>query len=282
MSKLPSLITGIKTFRGRDLIIFLSIKTFAFLLLASAVGITILGLSQLPLKEFALKVNNYGNFVLAVLTFSLVVITAFYAVITYKMLLHMAESRRAEIKPLLWIKLDKPEFKDWNIDKGDDSRHFILSNIHIANYGKGAAVNITLDYTIPYGWNDEFNRVEPIHTTHSDRDNVPVLLPPNDSFQDTLDFHTPRYELEKYKKQFLIIRVLYEDTERNLYKMNQIYNLGIFSLHSKEMVYYLTLIEEELVFVAFSNRRYVGDLDESVMPAEQDKSTIIYSRKSLR
>jgi hypothetical protein len=281
MSKLPSLITGIKTFRGRDLIIFLSIKIFAFLGLASVVGLIIWKLSQLPLKELALKVNNYGNFVLAVLTFSLVVITAFYAVITYKMLLHMAENRRAEIKPLLWIKLDKPEFKDRNINKDDGSRHFILSNIHIANYGKGAAVNITIDYTIPYGWNDEFNRVESIHTTHRDRDNVPVLLRPNDSFQDTLDFYTPLYELEKYKKQFLKIRVLYEDTERNLYKMSQIYNLVIIPIYKKEMGYYLTLVKEELVFVAFSDRRYVGDLDESVMPSEEDKSTIIYSRKSI-
>ncbi|MCH7828231.1 MAG: hypothetical protein IIC75_09735 [Bacteroidetes bacterium] len=280
MIKLSSLITGIKTSRGSELFFFIVITILFFLFWAIAIGGLIFTLTQLPLKEIALKLNTYGNFVLAVLTFSLVVITAFYAMITYRMLLHMGESRRAEIKPLLWIKIDKPEFKD-GADYEGNSRYFSLSNIHIANYGKGAAVSIRIKYTIPYGWNDEFKRVEPICETHDDSDNIPVLLPPNDSFQDTLNILIPCYELDKYKQQFLKIKILYEDTERNLYKMSQIYNLFIFPLSNEKLGYFLTLNKEELVFIAFSDRRYVNDLDESVMPAKEDKSTIIYSRKSI-
>jgi len=280
MIKLSSLITGIKTSRGSELFFFIVITILFFLFWAIAIGGLIFTLTQLPLKEIALKINAYGSFVLAILTFSLVVITAFYAMITYRILLHMTESRSAEIKPLLWIKIDEPEFKD-GTDYENNKRCFSLSNIHIANYGKGAAVSIRIEYTIPYGWNDEFKRVEPICEIHNDSDSIPVLLPPKDSFQDTLNITTPCYELDKYKQQFLKIKILYEDTERNLYKMSQIYNLFILPLSKEKLKYFLILNKEELVFIAFSNRRYINDLDESVRSSKEDKNTIIYSRKSI-
>lgn len=279
MSKLPSLVTIINEYRGRDLIISLLLKTLKIIIILASIVFILKGISYLPLSEIALEIENYGNFTIAFLTLCLVLTTTFYAVTTYKMLRQMKDTKRLEIQPLLWIKLDQPVFKDFPND--NNLRDFILPNIYIANYGKGAAVSIRINYIVQFGWSEQLNGIEYTGTTHGNEENIPVILPPNNSFQDSVILTTLCYDLEKYKVNFLRIRILYEDIERNLYKINQDFSLNTYSMSETEKKYSLKLKKEELIFIAFANRKYVGDLEQDLRSSNEDENNIIYSRRSL-
>jgi hypothetical protein len=271
--RMPSLIDGLQEERGWNLVIFLGLKIFRFLLVVFVAGLVLFAIWHLPLRVIATKANNNGNFILAILTLALVAITGFYAIVTYKMLVQIRESGRSEVRPLFWINVASPEFTMIR----DEFRQFSSANMVVANYGKGSAVGIRAQYSIPYRWNDEDNRPDEIVASVKD---APMLLSHGGSFETRLSITTPLYDLKKCSAKFLQIRILYEDTQRNLYKMNLVYDLSVMDL--SKTYYSLGLRREKLVTVAFSDRRYVGDLDDRFSGGEGDKDYVIYDRRSLR
>lgn len=271
---MPSLIDGLQEERGWNLVIFIGLKIFRFNFLIFLAGLVLFVIWHLPLRVIAIKANNNGNFILAILTLALVAITGFYAIVTYRMLVQVRESGRSEVRPLLWVNVASPDFTKTR----DELRQFSSTNMIVANYGKGPAVSIRAKYSIPYEWNDELNRPDEI--VGSVR-NAPMLLSHGESFESRLSITTPLYDLKKCARKFLQIRINYEDTQRNLYKLDLDYDLSVMDL--SKTYYALGLRRERLVSVAFSDRRYVDDSDERFLGGgEGDKDYVIYDRRSLR
>jgi hypothetical protein len=186
------------------------------------------------------------------------------------MLLQMREGRRSDIKPLLWINLAKPEFVE---ESSNFSRRFMLRKIVFANYGKGAAVNIQIRYYVPVVRDVELGTWKEVQISARD---VPPLLLHGDAFEDEINTFTENYELKDHFRRFFKIRVVYEDTERNLYRMTQTYDLLVIPIHNRSPYYGLELNDEELNVTAFSDRKHVRDIDE---PSE-DRSQLIFRRRS--
>jgi hypothetical protein len=207
-------------------------------------------------KSIALVLNTYGNLILAFLTAVLVAITAFYAVVTNRMLAQMKETRQSLVRPVLWVTFDKPEFKEREYP--EDMDKYFCTKAHVSNYGKVAAVNIQTGYTIPHKWSDEYKCVMP--ACSSGRGNIPSLLGPGSSFDITVEISTRTSDIDKIYPKYLAARVVYEDTERNLYEMNQSYYL----LPSPPASHYLHLETESLHFVPLSDRKNVRDDSESI------------------
>jgi hypothetical protein len=264
-----SLGEGLRKFKGSSLIIFLFVKIIApaplwfslFLLLASIIIIPLIALKEG--REFLLNLNAYGNLVISILTFFLVLITGFYALVTNKMLSQMREDKQSAIKPALWITVEAPEFHD-NRYSGNGRKDFGTS-IQIANYGKGAAVGVQTGYTIPDEWKKDNMRIGTgsIH---------PGLLTPGGVIVESLNIPTMAFDIEHNYPDYLRVKVLYEDTERNLYILEHSYYLAFFHSHPK---YYLNPESESLHFITFKDRKYLSPSDESL---NSDKRIRVFER----
>src|SRR6266436_388467 len=93
----------LKAFRDahrRDVPALLGVAGLFVVLFLLVAYVVILLLSKFPWHRAASAIDNHGNVAIATLTFVLVVISAFYAAVTYRMLVQMQESRAAGIKPL--------------------------------------------------------------------------------------------------------------------------------------------------------------------------------------
>jgi hypothetical protein len=208
--------------------------------------------------NFAIKMNNYSNLILSILTFFLVIITANYAKATHELLKLTDDNRRFEIKPNLLINVGSPEF-------GVDNRYRLFSNkINIINYGRGPAVDIKFETSVAD--DNETNAV-------CQNRYIPVLLPTDPTCEITVNIHTSQYNLHEYKEDFLRLYVLYEDVERNLYKIRHVYRLVIFPGQEKPF-YYFVMKSEELYVCAFEDRKSIF---ESILLDRKDK--LIFSRQ---
>lgn len=214
--------------------------------------------------DFAIRMNNYSNLILSILTFFLVIITAYYAKVTHELLKQTDDNRRFEIKPNLLIKLSNPDFSA--VDRRPDMRLF-SNKINVMNFGRGPAVGITL--TTSVADDNETKGVSQIK-------DIPVLFPNDSSCEVGVNIHTSQYNLHDYKEDFLRLHVLYEDVERNLYDLRHVYRLVIppkFDFQEKPF-YYLVMKSEELRFRAFEDR--ISTL-ESGLFSSTDK--VIFSRQ---
>jgi hypothetical protein len=231
-----------------------------------AIGIAFSSLVlRMNIKEIALSLNAYSNFISAFLTAVLVGITAFYALVTNRMLIQMKESRQSLVRPILWVTFDKPEFKEGEYP--DEDKYF-RTKAHISNYGKGAAVSIRTQYTIPHEWSDEHKFVMPIGSSGSG--DIPSLLSPGESFDMSIRIPT-RTVVDKTYPKYLTASVLYEDTERNLYEFTQSYYLHPIPTTGP----YLHLETESLYFIPLNERTNVWDDNE----VTSGKGILVFNRK---
>lgn len=271
MQKLSSipLLEGIQEFEGRSLLIFLFVKLvspvakYLLFILIILTMIQALGVD----RNFLLSLNTYSNLILSVLSLLLVFITAYYARVTSRILAQMIEEKQSSIRPILWVTLEKPTFHESSYSS-DTSKYF-KTKAHIANYGKGAAVGVRTEYAIPNERNEGDTFVMPIATgrTH------PELLNPGGSIEDAVNLPTRTFNIEHLYPSYLRVRVLYEDTERNLYEMKQSYYLLAAPLET--IGHYLHLESESLYFIAFNNRTHLT-IDECL---NSDKMTRLFRRK---
>lgn len=230
-------------------------------------------LRKLNVRTIPTSLNPYSNLILALLTAILVIITGFYARVTHRMLVQMKESRQSLVRPILWANFDNPEFQASD-SPGDEHKTF-RTKAHISNYGKGAAVNIKTEYRIPLAWSDEYKCVMPVSTGGTGQ--IPFLLAPGDSFDMSVWLHTKTYDtmsrdLQYLHPTYLTARVLYEDTERNLYQLKQSYYLLRIASFDR---YYLHIEAESLHVIPFDERKNVWD-DSETLP---DEGTVIFSRR---
>lgn len=226
-----------------------------------------LNLNLTQVKGIALDLNLYTNLINASLTAALVVITAIYALITYKTLAQMRESNQSSVRPVLWVTFDKPEFKE-SEQPGDEHKKF-STKAHISNYGKVAAINVQTSYEIPNYGSDEDKYM--MRVTSHGSGYIPPLLSPGDSFEITVGIYSKTYDVDGAYSKYLIARVIYEDNERNLYEMNQTYYL----LPSPPADHYLHLETESLYFLPLKERKYVRDSNGGV----SSKGVLVFNRQ---
>jgi len=162
------------------------------------------------------KINNLNSLFLAFLTLVLVLVTTFYAWVTFKMFRVQSEQRKLELRPNLIVSVNDPEFTN--------EKHKIRITsfpFHISNYGRGPAINTVLEFSIPYSRDPNTNEFQ--HMSSSYRINP--FLQSNETHSGTKDMYPDLYELDEINKEFLIVSVIYEDIQRNLYSLKQFYDL---------------------------------------------------------
>jgi hypothetical protein len=236
------------------LFVYVIIDINAFLI--SKEGTTFLG-----------NLNTYSNLILSLLTFLLVLITGFYVLVTNQILAQMIEEKQSAIRPIFWVSLDKPKFQESSYPE-DESMYFNLK-ARISNYGKGSAVEVQTTYSIPHEWDEGDKFAMPVSTSRTH----PALLAPGDSIEDTLNISTRIFDIKNIYPDYLRVNVLYEDTERNLYQMQQSYYLLV--APGKPTMHYLHLESESLYIISFKNRKHLA-IDESL---NSDKKTRLFKRE---
>lgn len=262
---------GIMEYEGRELLIFLLVK------LTSVILVVILSIFALVLvsgliiskegRAFLGNLNAYSNLISSVLTLLLVFITGFYAWVTNRMLAQMIEEKQSSVRPHLWVTLENPEFHESPYPP-DDSKYF-KAKARIANYGKAAAVEVQTDYAIPHEWKEGEKYAGRISTSYRH----PALLPPGSSVEDSLSLPTRIFDFESVYPDYLRLIVLYEDTERNLYELEQTYYLLYF--HTEPKRHYLHLESESLYFISFKDRTRLTATDERL---NSNKKTRLFRR----
>ncbi len=241
----------------------------AILLLSIFVVICILKLDVNKVKVIATDLNTFSNLILALLTSVLVGITAFYAVVTNRTLAEMKVARQSKVRPVLWVSVDKPEFKASK--HPDDNDKYFCTKVYVSNFGEEGAINIQVQNTIPHQWSDEYKCVMPISSVGNG--DIPSVLRLSSSFDITVRIPTKTYNIEDIYPKYLTVRVLYEDKERNLYQMNQSYYL----LPAPPTDHYLHLETESLHFVPLRDRTNVTDNSEGL----SSKGISVFNRQKL-
>jgi hypothetical protein len=194
------------------------------------------------------------------------IVTAFMAWVTYKTFLTMKEARVAEVKPILLLDLDSPDISEGGTES--TSERFFSTEIVLRNYSRSPAIDIRIRLSIP---RDVDNFIA------FDGTISPILYPSlqgnNFEVKHKVEIPIWRYEVEEYKKDFLELEVLYEDMERNLYRIRSFF--GIVKFGNK---YFLRRSFEELYITNFKSRSYFEDLGTWT---SEDKEELVFCRKNF-
>lgn len=236
-------------------------------------------LAGLEFRTLVLRINDYTNIILSILTLFLVITTAFYAWATYRMLAEMIESRRSEIRPVLWVELEGPKFDEASLitSNKESTERVFLDKVKIANYGRGPAINTRLKLSIPYKDGKDATPVNYIES--SPIADLPANFASGSFYESEVRIYTPFYDLNKYKEEFVELTLRYEDVERNLYSMVQFYNLFSFPISQEKYHYHWVLKSEDIYLLPFSRRKSVIDEDTSVISFGEGKDKLIFRRR---
>jgi len=126
-------------------------------------------LSQDSIQQSIKRINEYNSFIISILTFFLFLVTAFYAWVTLKMFREQSEHRKVELRPNIFITLSDPKFT--NVPS--DNMRTALFHFMLSNFGKGTAINTSIDFNILYDIDTTTNKIE--YTSSSYRELNPFF-----------------------------------------------------------------------------------------------------------
>lgn len=251
MNQFKSELKYFRFYRIRYIVLIIFIVTSFLLITLPFIHSFFNLLLQDSIQQSLSKINNINNFILALLTLVLVLITGFYAWVTFRMFKEQSEKRKLEISPNIFIKVIDPEF---TLDKSQVNRITTLK-FYIANYGQGTAVNARLEFSIPHNKNSETGKLEYVSASY---EGIHPFFQTNNSKEDTKKIITTIYDIQELTEEFLIISLYYEDIQRNLYTIRQYYDMRRISLSKNPNTYYLILRSELAYFTSFRNRGSMG------------------------
>jgi hypothetical protein len=153
----------------------------------------------------------------------------------------MQENRKSELRPVLWVEVDKPKIEKEEGMK-DFERNFVTS-IRIFNYSGNPAIKLGIEIVIP--WKEEEN--SPHYASHRPRKDAPGVLGPQSHYESLVNMYMHVYDYIKYADGFLSVKISYEDMDRNRYSFEQLYDLQV-SPFQEKIFYYLPLKYEALYY----------------------------------
>jgi len=153
------------------------------------------------------------NPAIALLTFALVIITAYYAKVTASMLREMRDTRLAELRPFISYKFQEIVYVD-----DDKTRHW-KPVVILTNYSSYDAINLEASLSIQRSNKKEDKIVNPIKSKNS-------ILNKDENI--ALEFHLPTttFTIPDRIKDFGELEVWFEDRKQNLYILS--INLDLF------------------------------------------------------
>ncbi len=233
-------------------------------------GIVLL-IAGINFKPLFSLLNNNSNFIIALLTLLLVIITAFYAWVTFRMLFEMRENRISEIRPMIHIELDSLEGDtDETTDEGELHLNFKFA---LSNLGRAAAINTTVEISIPVEDGSPDRPGNYVCSKPSKK--IPVHIPAGFTDEYNINLYSEKFLLDKYKDDYLEMRLQFEDIDRNLYTSTLNYRLVRFSN-------YLDLLNEEIYIMPFAQRKYVSDRSSGYILTDKDpRGKLILRRRPL-
>lgn len=210
-------------------------------------------LSQDSVQHSIKTINEYNSFIIAILTFFLFLVTAFYAWVTLKMFREQSEKIRVELRPNIFIAVSDVKFTTDPLS----NRRTALIYYMLSNFGKGTAIKPSIDFYIMYDIDSLTSKIE--YITYSFR--VDPFFQSGHIINKLETISTQMYELNKFTEEFLIISLSYEDVQRNIYNLKQYYNLVMFDINTKPLST-ITLSKEMLFFTSFRYRNSSSSLQD--------------------
>jgi len=214
--------------------------------------------------RFSTVLNQNSGLLLSILTFILVIVTALYVWITFRMLLSMVRARTKEIRPFLSVDLFKPEVL------ADETQLSILVRFKLTNYSAAPAIATHVVLTIPWK-KDATTKNEWISSEPAQP--IPTIFEPGVSCEGNVKFFVYQYTTEEEKSSFLEVEASYEDIERNMYWHREFYDLVPFKTDNRSYTWKKRY--EELKFLAVENRRFVIDRNRGILRLP-DRRKIIF------
>lgn len=246
MSWYKSQIKHYRFYRIKNLIsVFFGI--FVILILVYPITLGLLNLlSQDSIQDSIKKLNDYNSLIIAVLTFFLFLVTAFYAWVTFKMFREQSEQRNVELRPNIFLTVADPKFFE------DESQNMRTATFqfNLSNFGKGTAINISLEFHIPHDIKKKTGEFE--YVSSSFREINPFFQSGN-NIEGEKRIFSNLYALGENIDEFLVVYISYEDIQRNLYHLEQYYKLRRFDI-KKNPKSYISLNKELLFFTSFKYR----------------------------
>ena len=162
---------------------------------------------------------QYSPLVNVVLTTFIVLLTGWYAFVTRSMWREMVEARRASVRPILDVVVDKPVLDHTN----PEARRDLSSRVRVSNFGRGPGYATRAEVSLRY----ENERERTWISTPVD---LPDTLAPGSSKSAAFTIHTFPTPMDEHRAEFLRLAFRCRDAEGHYYLVSQTYDLLAFDL----------------------------------------------------
>ena len=222
-----------------------SVRILSYIALGSGLAWAV---SIVRWKEISTALQAHSAALSLGLAATLVLITGYYAFMTAATLREMKSAREASVRPVVKIRLD--HFVARN-DTSSPSVH-LESLARIANYGRGAAIDVRLNLTVP--WKREAGKEELVRSSIGEP--IPALQPGSAIDVKASTYVNP-YQVNFPEKAFFEVDASFEDIEAQYYEIKQFYDLHpITGLEPDTQEWRCHLSYEDLRLVAPSSLRH--------------------------
>jgi hypothetical protein len=164
-----------------------------------------------------------------------------YVLYTKKLVKLTTESAQNDLIPKIWIFISNPKFKFESKNKNSK----INFTLQLANFGKTPALSFSIHFSMPSIVSEERG----VETVRYFKSGFPNLIESNKQIEEDLEFTidlTPE-DIEKFKNSFLEIIIEFEDINRNLHYIRQLYDLNVHSgnlIKNVGFTFWIILLDE--------------------------------------
>lgn len=199
--------------------------------------------------DLGLRLQIIGLMVNSILTSILVLATLAYVWLTRLTLAELTEGRRTGKRPVIAISLGKLHF-----DRDEPNQVWINCPMRVVNLG-GAALFPTGEIVMPYRAPSDPSKAWLLEGIRTAIKGFPEVMESSSAVESDVRLLVEPYSIpESRVREFCELRLKFEDTERNLYRLTQ-----HFDLFRHNELHTLSLKYEALSVLPFRRRQYVGD-----------------------
>ncbi len=197
------------------------------------------------ISAFAKNFNDISILINSAFTLLLLIVTGIYAWFTFLMMRAMSKQNLVSTTPIIFASVTYHK-----LEVNDSLLNFKIK-LDILNCGTGAAINATYNYSIR-------KNIPPLHLDDyvmwSEVSDISSYFTSGSSYSKEIAFNSYITQLPKLIEEYLIIEISYIDVERNVYHINQYYNIAVDNFKDGTPFLYLYL-KAEMAFMTKTTPR---------------------------
>ena len=218
------------------------------------ISITIIVIVQIFFLTIFILNENSGA-VTSILTLILVIITAYYAWVTHKILKADEKKRLRSIRPIIIANIKRFSFETApdiaSTDPCDNTRASF--DFEICNFNS-SALNISVKFTFPNKYDESVKNYD--YVNFSIRSSHPTILEYKECWSGTEEIITydAKWFSPPLSEIYLVFHITYEDIDQNIYSHKIFFAISYY-YHS----HYMNKVYEEIHMLAFEKRKMISD-----------------------